>query len=538
MEVKNIISAFSRLALQPDDSTPVEQCVNHWLKNAKRVLTLLNNDLSLFVPLARIDSPLTGNTRHIMLVTLFAKLNHFNDHYLQHIIAATLASQWVNTQTDNTRTSALFAFLRARKLRLWQDILKLHKAMASNALLMRFVGTSQLTEAQRLCIIAKLFASRPNSTQAEDIFSLVVRNIAPIHKHLVSNMAILFTHVIPGSKVFVSGKPGVVIDVQRDHAFVIALNEDDIDGNWQPAKRILFPKPLFIPFEHLVALYSQTAEQRHHKGGVAFIPATYAVQSPPAALLGIIDELQKRDCEIPSLCEKIESVPTFNRFLLQTASQDNRLQLQVKNIKQAVMTYGIERVGDMLIQFALLERLTQKQYPLMSMCKQLTTISCAIAGELASRCDTKFSPQSAALTMTFLCSPLFTLPGLKIAKALPVNHAAPFSFEQALKVKGDASWLTVSSELAGNWHQSATWRAVIHHCNKPNGEVPSSLRKEHAVMLLAFALSKTSLFSGNIYAFVQDLSYKTLLNTLSLNQRDIDTIIESQSALLACPLSQ
>ena len=92
----------------------------------------------------------------------------------------------------------------------------------------------------------------------------------------------------------------------------------------------------------------------------------------------IIDDLQKQDVVIEQLCEKIEQVPTFNHFLMYTASQDNRLQLPVKSIKQAVLTYGIERVGDMLIQFALLERLTQNQFPLMGLCKQITLLACSL----------------------------------------------------------------------------------------------------------------------------------------------------------------
>jgi hypothetical protein len=537
MEVNAIISALSRLALHPPGEATIEQCINHWLKSAKRVLTLANSDPSLFIALIHLDSPLSQNTRHVMLLTLFGKLNQYNDHYLQHTIAASLATQWVGKQQDASRISAFFKFLRVRKLLLWQDILSLYKSITRSSALPRLLSQPRLTDAQCLCVIAKLCASKPKGAEAGAIFSLIVRNISPNHKHLVLNLIRLFTGAVPGAKVFVSGKPGVVLDIQKDHAFVISLHEDDIDGSWQPLNRTLFPKPLYIPFEHLVALYSQTAETRKSRGGNAIIPVAFAIQSPPSALLSIIDELQKRDCEIPTLCSKIEAVPTFNRFLLNTASQDNRLQLQVKNIKQAVMTYGIERVGDMLIQFALMERLTQKQFPLMPMCKQFTMLSCAIAAELASLSNTKFSPQSAALTMTFLCAPLFTLPGLKIMKALPINHQLPFSLEQTLKVKSNTSWLTLSGELSGNWHQSATWRAVIHHCGKQNNEVPSSLRKEQAIMLLAFAVSKTSLFGGDVYSLRQDVTYKTLVRLLSLTEQDINGIITSQSSLFFCPLT-
>lgn len=154
----------------------------------------------------------------------------------------------------------------------------------------------------------------------------------------------------------------------------------------------------------------------------------------------------------------------------------------------------------------------------MSTCKQFTLVCCAIASSLASMTNTKFSPQSAALTMTF-CALRFLPYGLKIARKLPVNLENPFSFNHAFHVKSEIPWITSAGELAGNWHQSATWRAVIHHCNKQNEEIPSSLRKEHALMQLAFALGKISLFHGNIFALGQDITFKTLLNQLSLSQK-------------------
>lgn len=537
MEVNNIISALSRLVHPPKHSTPIDQCVNHWLKNAKRILTIVNSDPAIVVPIIHIETPMSEISRHVLLLALFGKLNQFNEHYLQHIIAALLATHWITTNSVHEERKALISFLTKRQLFVWRDIIRLQKAFANSASLRRMLADLRLTQAQRLSVISRLCATRSSNSSASTTFEIVVRNIAPLQRILVSNLATLFTRAVPGAKVFVGGKAGVVVDIQKDHAFVIALSDNDIDGTWQPFTRVMFPKPLFIPYEHLVALYSQTSDNRQYKGGNGFLPATYAIQAPPTSLTAIIDELQKRDCEIPSLCEKIENVESFNLFLMHTASQDNRLQLQVKNIKQAVMTYGIERVGDMLIQFALMERLTQKQFPLMSTCKQFTLLCCAIASSLASMTNTKFSPQSAALTMTFLCSPLFTLPGLKIARKLPVNPEKPFSFNHAFYVKSEIPWITSAGELAGNWHQSATWRAVIHHCNKQNEEIPSSLRKEHALMQLAFALGKISLFHGNIFTLGQDITFKTLLIQLSLSQKDIQSIITSQSALLFCPLA-
>ncbi|MEM7266627.1 MAG: histidine kinase, partial [Pseudomonadota bacterium] len=213
-------------------------------------------------------------------------------------------------------------------------------------------------------------------------------------------------------------------------------------------------------------------------------------------------------------------------------------QLPVKSIKQAVLTYGIERVGDMLIQFALLERLTQNQFPLMGMCKQLTLLACSFASYFAQLADSKFSPQSAALTMTFVCTPLFTLPGFKVSRALPVDLSKAVSINSAFKVKSDTPWLAIASELAGSWHQSSTWRAVIHQCSKVSTDVPKSLQKEQAILVLSFAIAKACLFNQDIYSLLQDINIKTLLNILGIRRDDVVNALDANGSLLFCPLAQ
>ena len=537
MDVKDIISVLKRLVFQPDITLAADQCINHWLKSAKRVLTLVNNDPAIAISVLFLDNDLPHHTRHALLLALFGKLNKFNDHYLQHLIGAFLCAHWLAHEPNSgAHLTALRRFVQQRRLAVWSDVIKIHKPLQMPSKLGAFISSFRLSAAQRLCLLAHFFASRNSKVTAVSLFTELSQKIAPHHRYLLQHLAPLFTQAMPGSKVFAKGAPGVLIDVQQHHGFVFMLAADQADGQWIPMSSIAVPTASRIPFDHFIAVYSDTAQQRACKGGTPFLPVTYAIQSPPATLLTIIDELQKRDVDIPTLCEKIEKAPNFNQFLMHTASQDNRLQLPVKNIKQAVMTYGIERVGDMLIQFALMERLTQHQFPLINMCRQFTLLSCSLASLIASRCDTKFSPQSAALTMTFLCAPLFTLPGLKVATILPISDEDSFSINNAFSVKTAIPWLAIAGELAGNWHQSATWRAVLHHCNKPSSEVPNSLKKEQAIMLIAFNLAKAALFKGNLDVFARNETYRALLPSLNLSHFDLVTAVEEQTALLYCPL--
>ena len=532
--VSDIISALERLVYTPSRSASVDVCVNIWLKSAKRVLTLVQSDTAIAIAVLNLKNELPRITQQVLLLALFGKLNKLNDHYLQHVIAALLATHWTKSQKENK--TQLLAFLRRRQLTVWIEILRLEKSVHAEQIHPTIFGMSRLSKSQRLCLLAHVFSSNTEKSNNCELYAHSVRSCSAHHRSLLAPLATLFSQPMPGAKVFAKGIPGALIDIQQNHGFVFMLSNDDVDGQWIPISAITQPTALFMPFEHFIAMYSDTADSRAHKDGTHFLPHTFAIQTPPRSLLAIIDELQKRDVEIPSLCEKIEKVHTFNRFLMQTASQDNRLQLPVKNITQAVMTYGIERVGDMLMQFALMERLTQNQFPLMGMCKQFTLISCSVASLLAGMSDTKFTPQSAALTMTFLCSPLFTLPGLKIATSLPVSHDQGFSINHAFRIRGTASWLDIASELTGKWHQSATWRAIIHNCNKPSEEVPNSLRKEHAIMLLAFSIAKCILFRGSTYALNQNITYKSLLSILRIQNHTLMAALENSSSLYVCPL--
>ncbi len=532
-----IISTLKRLIHVGEADLSVEQRINHWLKNAKRILTLVNANPALSAATLHIDNDLPKGTQQLLLLALFGKLCRFNDHYLQHVLASILATLWLSdSNTPRDTIPDVLRFLRKHNLAVWLDTIKLQKAFRGEKH-SQYIADSRLNLAQRLCLLAGVFANGKKKADYKIVFSRVAVRLPAHHRHHLSHLIPLFNGLLPGAKVYAKGVPGALVDIQQNHGFVFMLSKDDEDGKWLPLSSISAPVSLSLPFEHFVALYTDTAHARVNQGGSPFLPSTFAIQHPPKALITIIDELQKRDVVIDELCEKIQKVPTFNHFLIHTASQDNRLQLPVKSIKQAVLTYGIERVGDMLIQFALLERLTQNQFPLMGMCKQITLLACSFASHFAQVADSKFTPQSAALTMTFICTPLFTLPGFKVSQSLPVDLTKTVSINNAFKVKTDTTWLAIASELAGSWHQSSTWRAVIHQCGKLSSDVPKSIQKEQAILVLSFALTKACLFDQNIYSLLQDTKVKTLLNILGIKHEDISAALESNGHLLFCPLA-
>ena len=139
--------------------------------------------------------------------------------------------------------------------------------------------------------------------------------------------------------------------------------------------------------------------------------------------------------------------------------------------------------------------------------------------------------------MTFVCSPLFTLPGFKVAQSLPVDKTKNVTVNSAFKVKSGTPWLAIVSELAGSWHQSSTWRAVIHQCNKPTSEVPKSLQKEQAIILLGFSLAKSCLLTHDFYVLLKSIEVKTILRILNLEEDEVLKALDANAHLLYCPLS-
>lgn len=553
MALADIQSTFSQILAAPTPSQSVDNKVNLWLRNAKLAIALVNEEPAAALAAHGTKNSLSPQLTHILLLTVFGKLNHFNDHYLQHLVAATLALYHLTGHVKSDETDAeqlgdaslirksndgkaISEFLRAKGLSSWLEILRLKRVVfsARNAQA-HSIASAKLNRAQRLCLLSKIISSA-STEKKHSLFSQCTRLI-PVHHHgLLPSLSPLFERAMPGEKVYASGIPATIVDIQQNHSFAAVARNADRDSDWVPASSIRSPIHQHIEFDAFIALFNETRAPRLVKGGQPFFPTTFAIQRPPSALLHIIDELQKRDIDIPTLCEKIERAPTFNHFLISTASQDNRLQLPVKTIKQAVLTYGTERVGDMLVQFALMERLTQHEFPLVDTCKQFTLVASAFASHIASLTKTKFTAQSAALTMTFACSPLFTLPGLKVITKLPVRANPDFSINNTFKITTPSPWLSIASELAENWHQSATWRAVLHQCNKTNDAVPTSLRKEHAVISLGFYLAKAYLLITPDKNLSNTKEVKLWKSVLSLSSSDLAHIVNERKPHLICPL--
>ena len=525
------------LASPVNDAHTPQELVNACLKKSKALLTFVENNAAL--ALAVLEYPqldISPFARHLFTLTAFAKLNHFNDHFLQHIVAAHVAAYyWQQSGQSKSEKKAFVRFLFDNHLTLWRHILSLQKVLF-NSQALKHISSVKLNSLQRFALLASVFTYAIEKHTAQTLISYLTPLLPTNDRHMLNVPLLIMDTPLPGSRVYYKAHPAVVVDLQKAHVLIsVPSLPEEKEAMWVAKEEVLRPRHVHIDFSQFIALHRACELERTVRGGGPFFAVAYAIQKPPLALLTIIDTLQKADIDINALCEQVERTPAFSHFLMSTASQDNRLRLPVTHLKQAILTYGLERVGDMLIQFALMERLTQHTYPLLSIGKQFTHLSCAIASQLVALSDTKLTPQSASLLTTFVCAPLFTLPGLKVASQLPVSDSHYFQIHRTFKVKAQVPWHTVAGELAANWHQGATWRALIHNAGKRHHDVPNSLKKEHAIIQLAFGLAREALFPLPHPDEDSENTKSALLRTLSLSQADITLLLNRLSDYLFCP---
>ena len=187
--MSDIISTLKRLVQLGNTELSVEQRINHWLKIAKRILTLVNANPALAAATLHIDNDLPKDTQHLLLLALFGKLCRLNDHYLQHVLASLLASLWLSSKgTPSDQTANIIRFLRKHNLSIWLDIIKLQKAFRSDKPI-NYVADIRLNMVQRLCLLANVFATKTKKADYREVFTQIVLRLPAHHRHLIDHLS-------------------------------------------------------------------------------------------------------------------------------------------------------------------------------------------------------------------------------------------------------------------------------------------------------------------------------------------------------------
>ncbi len=523
----------------PATHTDPKKVVNFCLSSAKLVVSFGKaNPHLLFAMLQSGTKETPALIRCLLAVYVCHKANNANEHFIQHILASVIASYWIhNNSSDNKRNTIahLRRFIAEKKLNIWLDVVALHKVMFSkNAL--KYVNAQSLSSIQKRVLMASLLASYSDTEPYVKVISQCAIKANVNDREFLARLLLLFERPLPLSSVFYKDTPATILATDQEKTYLL-LNEGNEPEHWVSADTVVHSTyPPSISLENYITALTSSFDIINARAGKSLLPHTYPVVRPPSSLTSIIDALQRSSVNINKLSQQINEHEAFRHFLLTSASHDNRLKLPVSNVKQAILTYGIERVGDMLVQFALIERLTQHDYPLRALSVQFCTIASHIASILCSKCNLSLTPQSASLIITFLCVPLFTLPGLKVRTTLPVRSSGYFQPDRTFHLALDNEWHDIAGELASKWHQTKRTRVMIHQSCLAHHQVSASFKMEHAVIQLSFGLARELLFTTEKRDQITTKQLHQLLTTLQLTTGDVKGISGELSDILWCPI--
>lgn len=267
------------------------------------------------------------------------------------------------------------------------------------------------------------------------------------------------------------------------------------------------------------------------------LPVSYPTARPPVSLQTLLKALNDPDVAVTKIVSMVESEPAFSHFLTDAASKDNRMQLPVQNVKQSILTYGLERVGHMLVQYALFQRLTQHWFPLHDWYSRLAQIAILLSSELAHG-SARITPQYASLVTTVAISPLFTSAQEKGKTA--INRRSQRLFDMTTLLQGDVEQGKSSIRqrllsLATAWEQDKGQSRLIACCGRMPEEVPGLLRLPHCITGLSLIWARQWLLDQSPCEQTRRFIKQTELAfpELTVMQRPLQTKV---SHLLNCPL--
>lgn len=177
------------------------------------------------------------------------------------------------------------------------------------------------------------------------------------------------------------------------------------------------------------------------------------MQTAPASLLVIQDQLNHINTDVSVIVKAIEKEPAYAQQLQIIASTSNRQKQPVQNIQHSIAMLGFERTNSILLQHSLLSRLNQSYFPLQQTLLNFSQIFATIVGELTAK--TKLvSPELASTTAYFVVSRLFTLPTIRTMNHWKTSSQPTFKVASLVNIKETESLKNNAFLLAKAWHQN------------------------------------------------------------------------------------
>jgi hypothetical protein len=198
-----------------------------------------------------------------------------------------------------------------------------------------------------------------------------------------------------------------------------------------------------------------------HRQTAAF-DSLLPMQTAPASLLVIQDQLNHNNADVAMIVKAIEKEPAYVQQLQVSASISNRQKQPVQNIQHGLAMLGFERANSILLQHSLLSRLNQSYFPIQQSLINFSQFFVLIVGGLAAR--TKIvSSEQASTTAYFVVSRLFTLPAIRTLSNWETSTHSTFKVASIVNVKETESLKNDAFLLANAWHQNKQILGILQH---------------------------------------------------------------------------
>lgn len=273
-----------------------------------------------------------------------------------------------------------------------------------------------------------------------------------------------------GHVVVSGGRKGIVVGADQENVFLASkCQEQGSQGfvlHQLPVDQFVAKLELkrAAPPKTCLAAYIQLTEQTDFPVSHASI-YQYGVQRPPAELIAILGIIQK-GAEPSKIATVVSENTLFSAILQRSASQLTRLNINVINITQSIMTHGTDRLAAVLTEHILWQRLTHSAFPLFRQFYTFAALHRFVSAQIAQQCQLGIAQQF-SLYATFQVSALFTTPVLRLLPKWHWQNLSIVGTDGLFEAKHAPEFNSHAQILSKAWHQhTSTQKNTYHDVNQ------------------------------------------------------------------------
>lgn len=264
-------------------------------------------------------------------------------------------------------------------------------------------------------------------------------------------------------------------------------------------------------------------------------PTKFRYDVVPNALLDLLTRIDDPQVDIRQLATRLSQHGVASNIVLQTARNQNRLQLPVTDLVQGIMTHGLERLRHVLLEEYLLQRLNQWTFPMQAPLMHFCSFARRCCEHLALQLQTPV-PQELTMLMTFYLSGLFLTPEYYVTDRWLLNRDTWLNVDC---LAGNKSAMQRSLALAKQWKLTKLQRVQLAAMVDDDLFYRLSLAQQEAVVILqlSFMLAATAYFSTlSIDARSQAMKERSVA-MLGLTAANTDRLVEQLCTGHCCVLA-